>query len=168
MMVEFKTTLHKFDQQGEKTGWTYVELSKGLAEKLNPGVRKSYRVKGFIDAHDIKLVALIPMGEGSFIIPVNNKMRKAIGKKEGDPVVIQIELDRDEYKISDELLICLSEDLEACFYFDSLPKSHRNYYSKWVDSAKTENTRADRIMKVLFAMQHKMDYGAMIRHFRDK
>jgi hypothetical protein len=167
-MIGFNATLHKFDQKGEKTGWTYLEVSRDLAEKLNPGLKKSYRVKGKIDLHDIRLVALIPMGEGNFIIPINSNMRKAIGKKTGDVVYVEIELDADEYKISEELLICLSEEPSALSQFESLPMSHRNYYSKWVESARSSGTRADRIMKVIYAMQYKMDYGAMIRHFSNR
>lgn len=165
-MIEFRSKLHKFDRKGEKTGWTYVELSEKLAGTINPGVRKSYKVKGFIDQHAIKLVALIPMGDGSFILPVNSAMRKAIGKEVGDVVELKLTLDKDEHEISQELLICLEEEPNAYAHFNSLPKGHRNYYSKWVESAKTPATKADRIMKVIFAMHHKMDYGSMIRHFK--
>lgn len=43
--VQFTTTIHKFDKQGEKTGWTYFEIPADLAQKLKPGNKKSFRVK---------------------------------------------------------------------------------------------------------------------------
>jgi hypothetical protein len=33
-MVEFTTTIKKFDKQGDKTGWTYIEIPATIALKL--------------------------------------------------------------------------------------------------------------------------------------
>ncbi len=46
-MLKFTTTIKKFDKQGEKTGWTYIEIPAAIAQQLNPENRKSFRVKGF-------------------------------------------------------------------------------------------------------------------------
>jgi hypothetical protein len=167
-MITFTAELLKYDQKGEKTGWTYIDVQSKYAEKLRPGVKKSYKVKGFLDDHPLKLVALIPVGDGDYIIPVNQTMRKALGKKAGDHVNVRLEVDEDVYKISEELLACMKEDPEALKQYQSLPGSHQNYYSKWVESAKTDATRADRIYKVIYAMHHQLDYGAMIRYFRKR
>ena len=80
-MVSFTTTIHKFAQQGEKTGWTYIEIPVDIAEKLQPGNRKGFRVKGKLDNHKISNIALIPMGGGKFILTLNAALRKATGKK---------------------------------------------------------------------------------------
>ena len=45
-MLTFNTTIQKFGKQGEKTGWTYIVVPEKISKKLNPGVKKSYRVKG--------------------------------------------------------------------------------------------------------------------------
>ena len=82
-MVLFSTTIHKFDKQGEKTGWTYLEIPADIAQQLVPGNKKSFRVKGKLDNHSIKGVALLPMGGGTFIMPLNSAMRKGIGKRQG-------------------------------------------------------------------------------------
>jgi hypothetical protein len=167
-MISFTAELLKYDQKSEKTGWTYIDVKAYQAGKLRPGIKKSYKVKGFLDAHPVKLVALIPIGDGDFILPVNQTMRKALGKKAGDLVVVQLEVDDDVYKISEELMVCITEDPKAHEQFQSLPASHQNYYSKWVESAKTDATKADRIHKVIYAMHHQMEYGEMIRHFRNR
>jgi hypothetical protein len=82
-MIQFTTTILKMGQQGEKSGWTYINVPQDLALQLKPGNKKSFRVKGKLDAHAIKAVAILPMGDGNFILPLNAAMRKAIGKKQG-------------------------------------------------------------------------------------
>lgn len=80
-MVNFVTSILKFDQQGEKSGWTYITIPAKIAEQLQPGNKKSFRVKGKLDDHAINGVALLPMGGGDFIMALNADLRKAIGKK---------------------------------------------------------------------------------------
>ncbi|MEJ0102256.1 MAG: DUF1905 domain-containing protein [Bacteroidota bacterium] len=70
-MVQYTATILQFAEQGEKTGWTYIEIPADIAQKLKPGNKKSFRVKGKLDNHPIKKVALLPMGGGRFIMPLN-------------------------------------------------------------------------------------------------
>jgi hypothetical protein len=162
-MIKFTAILKKFADQGEKTGWTYFEIPAELAEKLNPGVKKSYRVKGKLDEHAIKQVALVPMGEGNFIIAVNAAMRKGIGKRQGASVKVQLEMDTAEWKMNADFLACLEDEPRAMSFFKSLAPGHQRYFSNWIDSAKTEETRAKRIAASLNAMLKSMNYGEMIR-----
>lgn len=164
--ISIQVELLQFREQGEKTGWTYFEIPADITEQLNPGVKKSYRVKGQMDAYEFSGVALIPMGDGSFIIPFNAAMRKATGKRKGDEVFVRLQLDTEEKELDDALIQCLQEDPASWERFSSLPKGHQRYYSNWIASAKTEATKADRLMKTLFAMQNQMDYGQMLRHFK--
>ena len=80
-MIKCSATIQKFDAQGEKTGWTYITIPAVIAKKINPGVKKSYRVKGKLDEFEIDKVALIPMGEGDFIMAINAVMRKYLISK---------------------------------------------------------------------------------------
>ena len=73
----------KFGKQGEKTGWTYIVVPASATKKLNPGVKRSYRVKGKLDELAIQKVALVPMGGGDFILAVNAGMRKVLCKRFG-------------------------------------------------------------------------------------
>lgn len=167
MKVSFKATLVKFNTHGEKTGWTFFEIPAKIASKINPGVKVSFRVKGTIDGHSIKQVSILPMGEGNFIMPFNAAMRKATRKKVGDTIQLELEHDKTELKISADFLECLADDPEANKHFNSLPKSHQQYYSKWIDSAKTESTRTKRIAIVVNGLVRHMDFGAMLREQRD-
>lgn len=167
-MVSFSTIILKFDKQGEKTGWTYIVIPATVAKKLNPGVKRSYRVKGKLDAYKIEKTALIPMGEGDFIIPINAAIRKGLGKRKGATVKVQLEIDHSPILPPVELIECLKDEPEAYNYFNSLPQSHRNYFTKWIGSAKTEPTKIKRIALVIKTMVRKMDFGAMLREERDE
>jgi len=70
-------------------------------------------------------------------------------------------------KISADFLECLADDPEASEYFNSLPKSHQQYYSKWIESAKTEPTKTKRIAIVVNGLARRMDFGAMLREQRN-
>ena len=167
-MLTFTTTILKFSRQGEKTGWNYIVVPEKISKKLNPGVKKSYRVKGQLDDHKIEKTALIPMGKGDFILPVNAAIRKATGKRFGASLKVQLEIDDAPILPPAELLECLQDEPEALKHFNSLPQGHRNYFIKWIESAQTEPTKTKRIALVIKTMVRKMDFGAMLREERDE
>lgn len=165
-MVNLSTIIEKFDKMGEKTGWTYVFIPFDVAEKINPKVKKSYRVKGKIDSIPIKQMALIPMGSGDFIIPLKADLRKKIKKQKGEKVKLVLELDASEFKISSDFLECLKDDKSAEKFFKALTPGHQKYYSKWIDEAKTIETKSKRIAQALEGFKMKMGFPEMIRHFK--
>ncbi|GAA0557648.1 YdeI/OmpD-associated family protein [Chitinophaga japonensis] len=163
-MVKFTTTIHKFDSQGEKTGWTYIEIPADLAQELKPGNKQSFRVKGKLDKHPIQAVALMPMGGGSFIMPLNATMRKAIGKRQGAMLQVQLAVDDNPEPVScPELMECLADDPDALSFFNSLTKGHRNYFMQWINSAKTQPTREKRITQAVVALGRKQGFPEMVR-----
>ena len=165
-MVQFTTTILQFAEQGEKTGWTYINIPADIAQKLNPGNKKSFRVKGKLDDYAIKSIALLPMGGGNFILTLNATIRKAIHKRKGAMLNVQLELDKKPLQLSKELMECLSDEPEALAYFDTLTTSHRFYFSKWIESAKTEPTKTKRIAQAVNALGRKRDFGQMLRALR--
>ena len=162
-MVQYTTTIHQFAEQGEKTGWTYIEIPADIAAKIKPGEKKSYRVKGKLDNHSLTGVAMLPMGAGAFIIPVNGDMRKAIGKRHGAMVKVQLEEDKKPFQFNKDFMDCLKDEPAAGQFFKTLSGSHQRYFSKWIDSAKTEPTRVKRIALAVSALSGKMGYPEMIR-----
>lgn len=162
-MVEFSTTILQFAEKGEKTGWSYVTIPPDIAEKLRPGFKKSFRVKGKLDNYSIARQALLPMGNGEFILPLKAAVRKAIHKNKGAMVKLILEEDTRALKVSAELLECLSDSPMAEKKFKSLPVSHQMYYSNWIESAKTVGTKAKRIGLTIVAMEKNMTYGEMLK-----
>ena len=167
-MVRFSAPIQKFGSQGEKTGWNYIVVPAAATKKLNPGVKKSYRVKGKLDEYPIEKTALVPMGGGDFILAINAAMRKATGKRFGATLKVELELDTAPILPPAELLECMEDEPEALKYFNSLPQGHRNYFTKWIESARTDSTKAKRSALVIKTMLRKMDFGAMLREERDE
>ncbi len=163
MPIKYTTTILKFDEQGEKTGWTYFVIPPDLAEKLNPGVKTSYRVKGKLDTHTIKGVAIIPMGGGEFIMPLNADLRKKIGKRKGAQLSVQLQVDAAPFEMNADFIACLEDEPKALEKFNKLPGSHQRYFSKWIDSAKTEPTKAKRIAMAVDAIAKGWGFAEMLR-----
>jgi hypothetical protein len=168
-MVFFTTLIKKFTEKGEKTGWTYVDIPQYIAQELKPNFKQSFRVKGKIDALEINGLALIPMGEGDFILPLKHSIRKKIGKEKGATLTLFLEEDKDfKWEIPDDLKDCLEELPELMDAFLNQPKSHQHYFIKYINDAKTEPTRVKRLTQTVLAMEKKMDYGEMIRSNKKK
>lgn len=168
-MIRFNAIIEKFSKQGEKTGWTYVLIPAAIAEKLNPGKKTSFRVKGKLDEHSIEGIALLPMGEGDYVLPLKASIRKAIRKQHGDRLSLQLMLDSAKIQVPEDLAICLEDEPKAkAFFFEKLPGAHRNYFIKWIDSAKTDATRSKRIAMTIDALCKGWHYGQMIRASQGK
>lgn len=166
--VFFTATLHKFEANADKTGWTYIEIPADIAAELKPGNKKAFRVKGKLDHYAISGVSLLPAGQGSFLMAVNAAMRKGIAKRHGAVVQVSLIVDEKEYELNKDFIACLSDDPDALAFFNNLPRSHQNYFSKWIDEAKTEATKVKRISQSVFGLANKMDFGQMIRYYRGK
>lgn len=171
-MPTFTTVLKKFGEKGDKTRWTYIEIPMEITDALKPGQKTSFRVKGTLDDYPIKLVALLPLGrsvseDGMFMMPINATMRRGMNKdEEGTPVRVSLELDTDPLPQSADLLACLDDDPVAKAHFDTLSKSHQNYFSNWIEEAKTPATKDDRIAKSIRGLSMGMNFGEMIRYFK--
>ena len=167
-MVTFSTIIKKFEKQGEKTGWTYIEIPEKIALKLKPGQKTSFAVKGKLDDYAFGQVSLLPMGDGAFIMALKADVRKAIGKRAGYPLNVKLEVDETPFVFSEDFMVCLDDDPGALSYFNSLPMSHRKYFSKWIESAKTVGTRTKRILMAVKALSQKKGYADMIRGINEK
>ncbi len=165
-MVEFSTIIRKFSKKGEKTGWTYLEIESTIANLINPNTKTSFRVKGTINDSLINQVALMPMGNGNFILPLNMEIRKGIHKKIGEKVTIRIEKDNSELVIDATLLDSLELEPNALSFFNSLSKGHQRYFSNWISEAKTIETKSKRLYMCVSGLSEKMDFGEMIRFFK--
>ncbi|HRG82849.1 MAG TPA: YdeI/OmpD-associated family protein [Chitinophagaceae bacterium] len=163
MRIQFTTTILQFGAKGEKTGWTYIEIPPDLVQQLKPGNKKEFKVKGKLDKHPINRLSVLPMGGGAFILPLNANLRKAIAKNKGAMLLVSLQEDKSDFVFNPDFMECLADDPAAKSFFESLTGSHQRYFSKWIDSAKTEPTRVKRIAMAVNALAKKWGYGEMIR-----
>ncbi|HEX7847661.1 MAG TPA: YdeI/OmpD-associated family protein [Chitinophagaceae bacterium] len=161
--VQFTTAMNRFETKGEKTGWTYIEIPADLAQQLKPGNKREFKVKGKLDSYAIKRVSLMPMGDGSFIMPINASMRKGLGKKHGAMVKVSIAIDNSEFIFNKDFMECIADEPAAETFFKTLTGSHQRYFSKWIDDAKTVETKTKRIAMAVSALAKKWGYPEMIR-----
>jgi len=167
-MVEFITSIEKFEVQGDKTGWTYINVPASAALQLMPGNKKSFRVKALLDLCVFKGISLIPMGEGNFIILLNAAIRKCIGKSKGAILAVKLEVDNSPVLLSPALIECLRDEPAALAFFNKLPGSHQRYYSNWIESAKTEATKAKRIAHAVTACARIQHFSQMMKSLKNE
>lgn len=163
-MVTFNVEIEKYEANGEKTGWSYVFIPQEIAIQIKANNRRSFRVKGLIDEVVVNGLSLIPIKEDGFILALNQSLRKALKKEVGVKVELTLAFDADfEIEMPEDLELCLVQEDELLSIFLTLPKSHRNYFINWLNTAKTEITRTKRLIMIVDAMAKKYDFGTMIR-----
>ena len=155
-LVDKEYLLEKFSCQG---GWTFTIIPEILPDKKNPF--SWVKVKGSIDGYEIRKYHLMPSGEGTLMLFVKAEIRKKIKKQAGDYVHIILCPDNEPLEVPEELLLCLQDDVDALQFFNSLNEREQNNYIKWIYSAKTEQTKVDRMAKT-------MDKLAKGQKFMDK
>ncbi|HVS91339.1 MAG TPA: YdeI/OmpD-associated family protein [Mucilaginibacter sp.] len=166
-MVEFDAMMLQFAEQGEKTGWTYINIAADIALQMKPNNKKSFRVRGMLDALPVNGLALMPMGEGNFIMALKAGIRKKLHKNAGAMLHCKLEEDMDyKVEIPADLQECFDFEPEAVEFFNSLAKSHREYFIKWINEAKTSETRAKRVVNTMNAMLRKWRFNVMLLEMR--
>lgn len=78
-------------------------------------------------------------------------------------VKVQLSEDKTEFVFNKDFIECLADEPNAGAFFKTLPGSHQRYFSKWIDDAKTEQTKTKRIAQAVTALSKKQNYAEMIR-----
>jgi hypothetical protein len=143
-LVNKEYLLEKFPCKG---GWTFTEIPEILPDKNSPF--SWVKVKGSIDGFEISKYHLMPSGKGTLLLFAKAEIRKKIKKGAGDYVHIILYPDNEPLEVPEEFLLCLQDDTEALQFFNSLNENEQHNYIKWIYSAKTDQTKEDRIAKTL-------------------
>ena len=154
-LVDKEYLLEKFPGKG---GWTFTFIPE-----IPPDKHSSFgflKVRGSIDDYEIKHFNLLPSvkGDDRLFLTVKSEIRKIIKKEAGDYVHIILYPDNEPLEVPEELLLCLQEDAEALRFFNSLSDSEKHNYVKWIYSAKTDQTKVDRIAKTLDRLVKNLKY----------
>lgn len=110
------------------------------------GTKGQIKVKALIDGIEYR-GSLVNMGTGCHVLGVTKEIRKKINKKAGDFVEIILERDTEEriVEIPDDFQNLLNQNSEAKKFFETLSFTNRKEYVKWIESAKKEETRTNRL-----------------------
>lgn len=153
-LVNANYLLRKFPGKG---GWTYAEIPEILQNKNNPF--GWVKVKGTIDGFELKQYKLMPMGNGKLFLPVKAEIRKKIKKQEGDYVKVILYSDESLLEIPLEIIECFKNESKKIFEtFLSFTEGEQKVYLDWIYKAKTDETKANRVIRMMNRVQKKLKF----------
>ena len=111
---------------------------------------KRPRVKAMIEGVPYRGI-LTRMGTECHLLVVLKEIRAQIGKTFGDEVTITVEPDTEPrvIEIPAGLKKAFRMEKEAKAFFDKLSYTHQREYVMWINEAKREETRLNRIAKAI-------------------
>jgi hypothetical protein len=94
---------------------------------------------------------LTRMGTEHHLLIILKEIREKIGKTFGDEVKITVEPDTEPrvIEVPAELKKAFKTEKEAKAFFDKLSYTHQREYVMWINEAKREETRQNRIAKAV-------------------
>lgn len=139
--MKFTTTIQG---NGNKTG---IDVPEGIVNALGAGRRPPVVVT--INGHSYRS-SIAVMG-GQNMIGVSAANRELTGASAGDTVDVDVELDIQPRVIDvpKDLAVALEAEPEAKAFYATLPYSSQRRYVEPIADAKTDETRARRIAKVV-------------------
>ncbi|WP_165045845.1 YdeI/OmpD-associated family protein [Dysgonomonas sp. ZJ709] len=146
-LVDKDYLLQKFEGKG---GWTYVEILEIPMPKTSFGMLK---VKGKIDDYEFSNVRLMPLGNGHLMLALKSEIRKKIKKQAGDTVRITLYEDNLPTEMPEELVLCMKYEDGVLEKFETYSDGEKKAFVNWIYSAKTEQTKVDRIAKTIIMIQ---------------
>lgn len=153
-LVDAEYLLEKFPGKG---GWTYAAIPEIAQNKNNPF--GWVKVRGFVDEFELKQYKLMPMGNGKLFLPVKAQIRKKIKKEAGDLVKVVLYSDESPLEIPAEIIACFKNEPQKIYEtFLSFTEGEQKTYIDWIYEAKTEDTKADRIVKMMDRLQRNLRF----------
>ncbi len=114
------------------------------------GVNGRVKVVATFDGHEYR-GSLVKMGSPCHWLGLTQQVRTAIGKNPGDSVHVVLRKDEEprEVEIPADLGRLLDENPRAKRWFDELSYTNRKEYVRWIEGAKKQETRDQRLLKTI-------------------
>lgn len=135
---------------GGKGSWTWVELPEITMPKTAFGMLK---VKGSIDDYTFSNVHLMPIGNGHLGLAIKSEIRKRIKKQAPDSVHITLYVDQSVLIIPEDLLLCMECEDGILEKFGTYSDGQKKAFVDWINAAKSEQTKVDRIARTITMVQ---------------
>jgi hypothetical protein len=128
-------------------GGAFVEVPFDVEKEF--GAKKP-RIRATIDGVPYRGL-LTRMGSEHHLLIILKGIREQIGKTFGDEVTITVEPDTEPrvLEIPEDLTKALGKDREAKAFFDKLSYTHQKEYVTWINEAKKDETRQNRLTKTI-------------------
>ncbi len=128
-------------------GGGFVEVPFDVEEAFGS---KRPKVKAMIEGVPYRGI-LTRMGTERHLLIILKGTREQIGKSFGDEVKITVEPDTEPrvIEVPAELRKAFKVEKEAKTFFDKLSYTHQREYVTWINEAKREETRQNRIVKTI-------------------
>jgi len=107
------------------------------------------KVRGTIDGYPYR-GSIANMGEGHCMV-VKKEIRQAIGKSAGDTVKVVMDIDTEPriVEVPEDFQQVLNNNPKAKEIFDTFSYTHKKEYVQWIEGAKKQETRENRIKKAI-------------------
>ena len=128
-------------------GGAFVEVPFDVEKEFGS---KRPKVKALIEGVPYRGI-LTRMGTECHLLIVLKEIREQIGKSFGDEVTITVEPDTEPrvIEVPAELKRAFKTEKSAKAFFDQLSYTHQREYVMWINQAKREETRQNRITKAI-------------------
>jgi len=140
---------HSFEAEilASDGGGAYVEIPFDVEAAFG---RKRVPVNATFDGVPYQ-GTLVRMGGPAHLLIVVKEIRGKIGKQPGDRVTVTVTLDAAPrvVVVPEDLRAALDAAPEAASSFAKLAYSHQREYVQWVESAKRDQTRTNRISRAV-------------------
>lgn len=135
-------------------GGAFVEVPFDVEKEFGS---KRPRVKAMIEGVPYRGI-LTRMGTECHLLIILKDIREQIGRTFGDEITITVEPDVEPriIVIPAELKKAFKVEKEAKAFFDKLSYTHQKEYVNWINEAKKEETRQNRIVKTIDMLKKKV------------
>jgi hypothetical protein len=128
-------------------GGAFVEVPFDVEKEYGS---KKPRVKATIEGVPYR-GTLVRMGTECHLLLILKSIREQIGKTFGDEVQVTLEPDTEPrlIEIPEDLSKEFKKDKDVKAFFDKLSYTHQKEYVTWINDAKKEETRQNRITRTI-------------------
>jgi len=128
-------------------GGAFVEVPFDVEKEFGS---KRPKVRALIEGVPYRGI-LTRMGTDCHILGIRKEIRAQVGKTFGDELTVTVELDSEPraVEVPADLLKVLKKDREVKAIFDKLSYTHQKEYVTWINEAKKEETRQNRIARTV-------------------
>lgn len=136
-----------------KGGWTFAAIPEITQDKH--AWFGWMKVRGSIDGYEIENYHLMPMGNGTLMLPVKSEIRKKIAKNEGEWVHIILYSQSLPTVVPEDFMLCLDDEPVALQNFRQLTASEKKKLIDWIYSVKNDDLKVERIAQTIDKLARK-------------